>query len=578
LKPFCTGVKKMNNVIAAVLTLSLSGSLIALLLFALRPVLKGRLSRAFAYYVWLIVLIRLVLPVSFEGSVMDRISLPVSNPNTAVTQAPLFSGVQEQPSAHAVAEDEQSAPPASVPFDFTAFFVRWQIAIWLGGAAACFSWFLLSYLRFERHIRQSCTPPAPEDQAVFDCLSGGSRVKLYRSIYATTPLLIGLFSPRIVLPPVNFCEENMRPELKHILLHELTHYRRKDLLYKWFVVLVCSLHWFNPLMILVRREVGRACELACDEAVVSRLRESERGGYGQTLLMIASGRRLPAGVVTTTMCEEKRALKERLVNIMNYKKKTVQMAALSLAAAVLLTGCSIALGAATDYATPKTVVISQAAENSPGASSSGVPAQSSAVLSASPAASAQPSAQAQASGGPPSAAAIDYNPVMQKGFSGEPYTLLTVSLNNGKSIGMRYPGTWISHVSVGDLAGDGGRDIVLYLEYLGSSHYGMGEAHVLYFTGDKLQEYPRILLKNPEVSLPCPENFAPADSGAFRMLIGADVVREGGHDYLRIKHWLLDKTEDTIQYTLAAYSASGWQITSARTLTGAQYTADLKDN
>lgn len=76
-------------------------------------------------------------------------------------------------------------------------------------------------------------------------------------------MLIGVVRPVIVLP-----REVEQERLGDILAHELTHARRHDLLYKWFAVAVTGLHWFNPLMMVVRRQLNRACELSCDAAVV----------------------------------------------------------------------------------------------------------------------------------------------------------------------------------------------------------------------------------------------------------------------------------------------------------------------
>ncbi len=90
----------------------------------------------------------------------------------------------------------------------------------------------------------------------------------------------------IVLPQQAYVQDGMADELNNILQHELTHYRRKDVLYKWFVAAVTSIHWFNPVMLLIRREINRACELSCDEAVISGMSDIEKRSYGNTLLTL----------------------------------------------------------------------------------------------------------------------------------------------------------------------------------------------------------------------------------------------------------------------------------------------------
>lgn len=88
--------------------------------------------------------------------------------------------------------------------------------------------------------------------------------RLYRTPLAKTPMLIGLFRPVIYLPEGEYTEA----QLHNILRHELSHWRRHDVAVKWLATLAVHIHWFNPVVYFVRREIDRACELACDEAVI----------------------------------------------------------------------------------------------------------------------------------------------------------------------------------------------------------------------------------------------------------------------------------------------------------------------
>lgn len=129
------------------------------------------------------------------------------------------------------------------------------------------------------------------------------------------------------------------------MAHELTHARRHDVLYKWFAAGVTSLHWFNPLMILVRREINRACELSCDEAVIRGLDEDGRRHYGQTLLDLAASPTSRSGQLTITLSDEKTQLKERLVSIVNYHKKGAAAIIMTLLLVLVMAGCALVNGA-----------------------------------------------------------------------------------------------------------------------------------------------------------------------------------------------------------------------------------------
>lgn len=96
----------------------------------------------------------------------------------------------------------------------------------------------------------------------------------------SSPLLIGFFHPCIVLPSVAISEK----DFQCTVLHELTHYKRWDMLYKWLVQVTVCLHWFNPLVYLMSGEITKACEFSCDEAVLSKMGCDKAQDYGETLL------------------------------------------------------------------------------------------------------------------------------------------------------------------------------------------------------------------------------------------------------------------------------------------------------
>ena len=87
--------------------------------------------------------------------------------------------------------------------------------------------------------------------------------------------MMGIFRPVLVLPDRQITAE----QLDNILRHEMTHFRRKDLLYKWFAVFVKCVHWFNPAVYYISRQIGIECEISCDLAVVSGMSQEEKRSY-----------------------------------------------------------------------------------------------------------------------------------------------------------------------------------------------------------------------------------------------------------------------------------------------------------
>jgi beta-lactamase regulating signal transducer with metallopeptidase domain len=331
----------MNDPMLTVLSLSVSGSVLALALLALKPLIKGRVSKAFAYYIWIPVLLRLVVPYSALFNIADKF---IGSP-AAVTQVITVSADDSADGkTDAQTAAEGSRGKGAVHIELPGFITENLFRIWAVGACAGMLWFWISNLVFSRRIRKSCSAPRDADIAAIRSLRLPEGVEAACSSLVSSPMLIGIFRPLIVLPQFAYVQNGMEQELKYAVLHELTHYKKRDIFYKWFVIAVTCAHWFNPLMLLLRREITRACELSCDEAVISGLTRDEKRVYGNTLLALSANGHTRLSVPATALCEDKKELKERLLSIMKHKKTTGSMIALSLILALGLTGCAAALG------------------------------------------------------------------------------------------------------------------------------------------------------------------------------------------------------------------------------------------
>ena len=353
----------MTGFLLTLLRLSLLGSVLGVVLMGVLRLLGNRISRAAGYYLWLLVLLRLCVPVWVELPVpADRYSTSVmsvvmTNPaeeqagGTTVLFPPTNQGGHSPDSGggpEVPSEGGETAVPAPV-VDWEAVLTSstlWFTA-WALGFALSLGWYSWSYLRFAELARRGSHAPGPMALDVLKELDPKGKTALAVSPGVPGPMALGLRRPTVFLP--EGVED--RGRLEDILRHELTHLRRHDLLYKWFSAVVASIHWFNPLMPLFRRELARRCELACDEGAVGKLGPEERRRYGETLLSLAVTP--PKGLVVTTLCEEKEHLKERLVNLVNLKRQGPAALALALCAALLLGSCSLIGGAAIETQAPE---------------------------------------------------------------------------------------------------------------------------------------------------------------------------------------------------------------------------------
>jgi beta-lactamase regulating signal transducer with metallopeptidase domain len=355
----------MNNLLSGWLSLSISGTLLALAVLAATPWFRGRISYSYQYGIWILVILRCLFPAAPEMNGMTALAkgasaawqavMPEQKANPPATLSPAASTLpgpapdteaQSQtpagesgktplrPALEAVpASPGEAAPADSRDWSGLADILQ---ACWLTGAAVMLAWKAAAYRRYRRLLLQDSrldTAPAVIEMLNLCRKELGIRqaIPVYRSPFVTTPMLMGLLRPAVLLPEGDLDSR----ELRYMFLHELTHFRRQDLPVKWLVQLAVCLHWFNPAVYGAARHMDRLCELACDEAVVRRMSPTDKQGYGETLIALAAS---PAGrhsAMLGAMTREGRDLKERLVSIMKSgaRKNSARLGVLLLAAA-----------------------------------------------------------------------------------------------------------------------------------------------------------------------------------------------------------------------------------------------------
>lgn len=339
----------MNELLKILLSLSLSGALLVIVLFLCKPLVKGRLSKQWQYYIWLIVIGRLLIPfapeTSLVGSLFQRFDNAAIQPDTTSQQelrGPLLS--EADPSENDIPADNQAGiadggltepeKPLVQGLVNAAAQNVWLVCwlVWLMVAIALLIRKITLYQSFVKYVKAGqieISDLAHWEQVgrLLEQVGVKRAVGLYTNSLISSPLLIGFFRPCIMLPTTELSDS----AFEVTILHELTHFKRRDMFYKWLVQITICIHWFNPLAYAMGREVSRACELSCDEAVVSALDPQKRRAYGDTLLnAMGSGGSYKGSLASVTLSEGKELLKERLDAIMGFKKKTRFTAAISI--------------------------------------------------------------------------------------------------------------------------------------------------------------------------------------------------------------------------------------------------------
>ena len=184
--------------------------------------------------------------------------------------------------------------------------------IWLIGIAAIVIFSLISYINLSKKLKESVE------------LSKG----VYRCDGIDTPFIIGIIKPKIVLPSSIDSEQ-----AKYVIAHEKAHLKRFDHLQKLLGYVLLIVHWFNPICWIAYKLFCVDIELACDEKVIKEFDAVDKKQYSETLFDLSISRKT---IYSYPLAFGEVAVKDRIKNILNYKKPTFWVITVSVLAAILL--------------------------------------------------------------------------------------------------------------------------------------------------------------------------------------------------------------------------------------------------
>lgn len=279
----------MNELFETVLTLSLLGFATTALLLLFKPVAVKKLPAKWQYYIWVTVLFSMIIPVYKFIPKHDIQRLYY------IAENEIGQTAYQQGQEIIITNNAEAIQAANS--DLTAVRVNEHIQehlteindiisyIWIIGVFLYLSVVIVSYILYISKNRRNSffIADSPVFENVKKELGINRKIRLKMSNDIQSPLLMGLIMPTVCIPASNIKDENMRM----VFLHELTHYKRGDLIIKWLSLLVNALHWFNPLAYLLCANISEACEISCDMSVTYNMSDNEKKNYMKTILDLA---------------------------------------------------------------------------------------------------------------------------------------------------------------------------------------------------------------------------------------------------------------------------------------------------
>lgn len=338
----------------SVLEISITIGLVALLLVLCAPVINRRYGARWKCWIWLLLALRLVIPLSAEDvrSATALLAEVISGESKGWEIQKGIFAVENADSRQVIFElPAQVREKVGAQSGKNGTGITWlELAgyVWAAGGISFAAFHLSAYFYYRRQIEKkgrtvrgdavlSQMPPLLEELHI------KREIPVREYPGAVSPMIAGFFKPVLVLPPEQYGEE----ELYFILKHELIHFKRRDVWFKLLLMLANALHWFNPFIWLMHREAIVDMELACDERVVQGKGYRIRKAYTETLFSTLRGRKNAGTTLSTQFYGGKMIMKKRFRNILKMKRKKngilVLTGVILLAAGMgAMVGCSVA--------------------------------------------------------------------------------------------------------------------------------------------------------------------------------------------------------------------------------------------
>lgn len=330
-----------------ILETSIIASVLIIIILAIRALINKRVSPMIVYYMWFIVIIKLVIPYGPESNISIYNIFTQEN-NTSIYNLLINNEITKEGNNENYEEELISLQPninstikdaddnlKDGNTEFTAFLKTFDnkldnltlnqtiYFIWIIGISLLILRGIYSYFQIHNLIRGKIYSNDRVKEIMLESLKllcFNKEVEIVVSEKFDSPALFGVLNPKIIIPK-NIMDKCSNEELKYIFLHELSHLKRKDNIVIWISWAIKTIYWFNPIILLSMKLMQNDSELACDSTVLRKIDDKENIDYGKTILNVLSSinhHRVYVG--TTTMIRNKKDVKERIYMISKNKK------------------------------------------------------------------------------------------------------------------------------------------------------------------------------------------------------------------------------------------------------------------
>ncbi len=340
-----------------IVQLSVAASILIVLVLIMQKLLKNRFGAKFQYIIWFAVILRLILPQLPTSSISIFNYIPSANQMPPIIVVEKSTKNEKQISTEPRINSAyagyytESISNQILNFSYVtkntplnpdiSFFLS---LIWIIGVLVISIYKLSIYVYFQNKIKKRSAFCDTEVLNILENCRSQMKITRYIKIIETekikSPSLIGIIHP-IILLPKNIHEIVSMSKLNYIFIHELSHLKQRDTLVNWIILILKTLHWFNPAIHYGLSKMCEDMEISCDSLALSYMKDDEAKEYGLTILNLAEKisiyNKLPG---MASIVSSKSKIKRRIIMIKMFNKKSHKVSAVAMAS-LLVVGCSV---------------------------------------------------------------------------------------------------------------------------------------------------------------------------------------------------------------------------------------------
>lgn len=517
---------------------SFIGSVVILLVVVLSAVVKNRFWHKYKKYLWLLISLWLLVPVSpFESS--RKLVIPFPEVSIGKMENSEVNSEENVENNSIMSEDElnkeqNNGKELTNENNGDSLIYNLIFWIWICGEVVLLFYFGIGYiLNYSHTVHQSIKCDNEELYSVLKSISAAYGIKRLPQLYLTKdkekgPFTIGVFRKKIFVPD----REYIPKDLQYIFSHEIIHCRENDTGIKFLLTIVNIMHWFNPFVWLMVRSAEQDMELCCDEIVLEKSSLEERKEYSEVIMSCIHTGAVKRFSFSSGYVNNTKFMKRRFENIFNTgNRRQGFIFCICLIMFLIIGSGYVELEQRLIMPFGSKTAIDSGFEVRTDVNGDGK----------------------------------QDRVFIKDNISGDhAFTQLAVELHGENDITFTdFEGYWSSYLVSGDLSGNGRADIVVMRISTGST-FGGGEVNVLHFEKNKWVEYPSLFIQNPEISIQQPENFE--EDNFDVSCLGAAIIEKAGRTMLRL---ILneDIMNDKVKCVDCSYQNDGWYIENIEVIT-----------